>query len=258
MELKSTSLKIDWEQKKMLSRYWKDKIDVFDEMIRLNVRTPSYSERSTPSEENDEGDKGKIKLGHMNVDAKLLSNKPVSLQRGKKGSSAGIEPVICIEGSDAVCYPNKEARKGRKVALNLGVLRRIEQCKVLAESIDSLHSKTDRQDGTPSPHHWRAGFPDLRPFTAPWGSRSRTRYSQERTVKSAGVCPAAVRLVGPSTDSDSNDRPQSSRLSDSRTPTGAGPTSLTVATAKRLTSFHKTAAEKSHLSTGGSSPDNNR
>ena len=258
MELKSASLKIEGEQKKMLTRYWKDKIDVFDDMIRLNVRTPTYSGRASPGEENEEDHSGRINLGHMKVDAKLLSNKPISLQRGKKGVSAGIEPVICVEGSDAVCYPNKEARKGRKVALSLGVLRRMEQCKALTESIDSIHSKADRDQGAPSPYHWRTGALGQRPFTAP--GRMRAKSGQRSGVKSAGVRPEATAVVGPSADNGSDDRLQNSRNSSSRRPTSGekgssgadvGPASLTMATAKRLTSVNSVSTEKRLLSSSG-------
>ena len=251
IELKSASLRIEGEQKKMLTRYWKDKIDVFDDMIRLNVRTPTYSGRTSPGEDNKEENNGRINLGHMKVDAKLMSNKPMSLQRGKKGASAGIEPVICIEGSDAVCYPNKEARKGRKVALSLGVLRRMEQCKALTESIDSIHSSVDRDQGTPSPYHWRSGALGQRPFTAP--GRMRAKSGQKRGVKSAGVRPEATALVGPSVENDSDDRLQDNRKNNVRRPasgekglggSNVGSSSLTMATAKRLTSVGSVSTEK--------------
>ena len=256
MELKSASLRIEGEQKKMLTRYWKDKIDVFDDMIRLNVRTPTYSGRTSPGDDNKEYNSGRISLGHMKVDSKLMSNKPISLQRGKKGASAGVEPVICIEGSDAVCYPNKEARKGRKVALGLGVLRRIEQCKAITESIDSIHAGIDRDHGTPSPHHWRTG---QRPFTAP--GRMRAKSGQRRGVKSAGVRPEATALVGPHVETNSDDRLENDTKNTAGRPTSGtsnvGPASLTMATAKRLTSVSSVSAERS-LSRPGSASTSKR
>jgi len=39
VELKFQETQIDRLQKKMLTRYWKDKISIFDEMIKLNVKT---------------------------------------------------------------------------------------------------------------------------------------------------------------------------------------------------------------------------
>jgi hypothetical protein len=139
MELRGTESKIDDLKKKMLTRYWKDKIGVFDEMIRLNVKTPSYDHERKANESVD-GD-NQMSLGPMSIDSKLLSNRPVTLQRGTKAGSR-IEPVINIEGTDAVCYPNKEAKRGRKVGLNLSVLRRMEQCKALEENIASIRCKS--------------------------------------------------------------------------------------------------------------------
>ena len=254
LELKTREIKIADEQKKMLTRYWKDKIDVFDDMIRLNVRTPTYSGRATPGMEGEED--GRITLGPMQVDAKLMSNKPISLQRGKKGVSSGLEPVISIEGSDAICYPNKEARKGRKVPLNPGVLRRIEQCKVLTESIDSLYNKTDRE--TPSPCNWRIGSSQRRPFTAPRGSTRRAKSGQKRNTKSAGigVRPAATSLVGPSETNDISGTPVGSTSGGRMTPvTPAGSTSLTMATAKRLASVSSVSTNKRLLSASSVSTD---
>ena len=259
LELKHTELKIEGEQKKMLTRYWKDKIDIFDDMIRLNVRTPTYTGRTTPGAEDEPNDNGRISLGPMQVDAKLMSNKPVSLQRGKKGSSAGLEPVICIEGSDAICYPNKEARKGRKVALNCGVLRRMEQCKAITDSIDSIQNKDYRDEETSSPYHWRAGHSSRRPFTAPRGNM-RGKSSQKRNAKSASVRPAATALVGPSDEKDN--KIADSNVVDRRTPTGGsrvssatGRTSLTVATAKRLAVDSAVPTNKRILSTSSVSTD---
>lgn len=139
LELKGTESKIDDLKKKMLTRYWKEKIGVFDEMIRLNVKTPSY-DHGRKATDSDDGD-NQMSLGPMSIDSKLLSNRPVTLQRGIKSGSR-IEPVINIEGTETVCYPNKEAKKGRKVGLNLSVLRRMEQCKALEENIASIRCKS--------------------------------------------------------------------------------------------------------------------
>ena len=237
LELKNTEFKIEGEQKKMLTRYWKDKIDVFDEMIRLNVRTPTYSGRDTPG--TDRESDGRITLGPMKIDAKLMSGKPMSLQRGKKGLSSGIEPVISIEGSDAVCYPNKEARKGRKVALNIGVLRRMEQCKALAESIESLHDKTERDYDTSSSPYWRDGLSPRRPFTAPRGGTRWGKSGQKRNAKSAGagVRPEATPLVGPAETNDISKPTEEPSTNRKKLASPAGPTSLTMSTAKRLASM---------------------
>ncbi|KAL4237802.1 hypothetical protein ACF0H5_002514 [Mactra antiquata] len=140
LELKGTELKIDNLKKKMLSQYWKDKISVFDEMIRLNVKTPSYDDERLAEDNNEHSEENKLSLGPMTIDAKLLSSKPITLQRGK--SCSRVEPIINIEGTDAVCYPNKEAKRGRKVELNQRVLRRIEQCKALEDSIAAIRCKS--------------------------------------------------------------------------------------------------------------------
>lgn len=139
-ELRGMELKIDNLKKKMLTQYWKDKISVFDEMIRLNVKTPTYDDERISGVECEQSDDNKLTLGPMTIDAKLLSSRPVTLQRGKTCSR--IEPVINIEGTEAVCYPNKEAKRGRKVELNQRVLRRIEQCKALEDNIAAIRIKS--------------------------------------------------------------------------------------------------------------------
>ena len=146
MELRGLENKIDVLQKKMLSRYWKEKISVFDDMIRLNVKTPSYDNERATSALGRTGGGEEIQsmaLGPMSIDSKLLSNRPVTLQKGNKNLGP-IQPVISIEGTDAVCYPNKEAKRGRKVGLGQGVLRRLEQCKTLEENIARCKSATRR------------------------------------------------------------------------------------------------------------------
>lgn len=201
VELKGMETKIDDLKKKMLTRYWKDKISVFDEMIRLNVKTPSYDfERS--KEENDDRD-NKLTLGPMAIDSKLLSGKPVSLQRGNKPGSR-IEPVINIEGTDAVCYPNKEAKRGRKVGLNLSVLRRMEQCKALEESIASIRCKSAarREDS----HTRRNALDFQRPKTAPkLSGKSKSLENENRP----GTSPAGISTEGRSAD-ETKRRPSTS------------------------------------------------
>ncbi|KAH3846001.1 uncharacterized protein LOC127873189 [Dreissena polymorpha] len=168
-ELRYQESKIDDLKKKMLSKYWKDKFSVFDEMIRLNVKTPSYSEERVNAYVTNDGkmtpsDKS-MTLGAMAIDSKLLSNRPVTLQKNLKPGTR-IEPIISIEGSDAVCYPNKEAKRGRKVLLNQRVLRRIEQCKALEESIASSRCKSARRDVSDVMYR-RNGSQVRRPKTAP-------------------------------------------------------------------------------------------
>ena len=174
VELKNVESKIDGMKKKMLTQYWKDKINIFDEMIRLNVKTPSY-ERDRSSE-GQEGD-NHMSLGPMNIDSKLLSNRPITLQRGTK-QGARMEPVISVEGTYAVCYPNKEARKGRRVGLNARVLRRMEQCKTLEDSIASIKNR-DRSLEYNNPY-------GLRPKTAPSKFSSRTPRKNRPATTAAG------------------------------------------------------------------------
>lgn len=169
-ELRRQESKIDDLKKKMLTKYWKDKFSVFDEMIRLNVKTPSFSEERVNACVAKDGkmtpppDKS-MTLGAMAIDSKLMSNRPVTLQKGLMPGTR-IEPIISIEGSDAVCYPNKEAKRGRKVGLNQRVLRRIEQCKAVEENIASARCKSARRDVSDVMYR-RNGSQVRRPKTAP-------------------------------------------------------------------------------------------
>lgn len=179
MELRNLENKIDDLQKKMLTRYWKEKISVFDDMIRLNVKTPSYDGERAMSAlgKPDDDDTQSMSLGPMSIDTKLLSNRPVTLQRGNKGGGR-IEPVINIEGTDAVCYPNKEAKRGRKVGLNQGVLRRLEQCRTLEENIASIRCKSASRRNENSLNLRRNGS-SRRPKTAPGKTTGKDPKSTE-------------------------------------------------------------------------------
>lgn len=188
MELRNLENKIDGLQKKMLTRYWKEKISVFDDMIRLNVKTPSYdSERATSAlgkaDGADDGSQS-MAMGAISIDTKLLSNRPVTLQKGNKGMGR-IEPIINIEGTDAVCYPNKEAKRGRKVGLNLGVLRRLEQCRVLEENIASIRCKSASRRDASSTEIRRSASVISRPKTAPGktSDKGKKRPETSRTEK---------------------------------------------------------------------------
>lgn len=182
MELRTLENKIDDLRKKMLTRYWKEKISVFDDMIRLNVKTPTYDgERAMSALGRADGaddDTQSMSLGPMSIDSKLLSSRPVTLQRGNKAGTR-IEPVINIEGTDAVCYPNKEAKRGRKVGLNQGVLRRLEQCKTLEENIASIRCKSARRREGSAIHMRRNGSPTRRPKTAPGKTSQGKKKTQE-------------------------------------------------------------------------------
>lgn len=182
LELKGRELQIDDLKKKMLTKYWKDKTSIFDDMIRLNVKTPSYDYERIPGANHDE-DKI-VTLGPMNIDSKLMSNKPVVLQRGLKAGER-IEPVINIEGTDAVCYPNKEAKKGRKVELNRSILRRIEQCKALEQSIASIRCKSAFRRETLQLMHSNAPAAP-RPNTAP-GLSDTSSPNDSRPLTSPGL-----------------------------------------------------------------------
>jgi len=174
--LRREESKIDDLKKKMLTKYWKDKIGVFDEMIRLNVKTPTYDcEHSGRSSSNS------MTMGSVAIDSKLLSGRPVTLQKGSKGASR-VEPVINIEGTDAVCYPNKEAKRGRRVELNKQTLRRIEQCKTLEDNIASIRVQSARRDvALPGwPQNVQNLHPDRRVRRVPNDRRSKTTVTSHR------------------------------------------------------------------------------
>ena len=166
--LRREESKIDDLKKKMLTKYWKDKIGVFDEMIRLNVKTPTYDcEHSGRSSSNS------MTMGSVAIDSKLLSGRPVTLQKGSKGASR-VEPVINIEGTDAVCYPNKEAKRGRRVELNKQTLRRIEQCKTLEDNIASIRVQSARRDVADVNFRNAAWLAAKRPKSAPRPSSKKS------------------------------------------------------------------------------------
>lgn len=154
--LRSYELRMDDIKRKAINRIWKTKFDLLDELVLINVKTPHCRDSKTDPEEN------RIDLTRMCVDDKLFSSKPISF--GHKRPKTPIAPVIEVKGTEAVCYPNPEAKRGRHVVLDRRTLRRfeaakahtaallnIDQCKIQREA-----SKSDRH---PSSLH--------RPFTAP-------------------------------------------------------------------------------------------
>ncbi|KAK3597145.1 hypothetical protein CHS0354_038068 [Potamilus streckersoni] len=200
LQLKGIALHIDDEQKRVITKYWKDKFDLFDEMIKLYVRTPTYKRSSIDKEPGDKCDNGEIRMGGVNIDSKLLSGKPVSLQkRGRGRGSAHMEPIISIVGKDAICYPTNEAKRGRKVELTTKEARRIAQVKNISANLDNIViQKSSRPPTSPSNLYHIQRFPAQRPFTAPVrtkSSKSGERTRNSKSVKSAGVKPKASAIT---------------------------------------------------------------
>ena len=149
-KLKETEMKIDESRKRALIKYWKDKFDILDDLVLLNVKTSRYSKKKTeqlkddslPEEEADgqaDDSSGKIRLSEMQMDSKLLTNKPMTIGKGKEPGL--LKPVIEIVGSDAICYPNSEAKRGRTVRLNYTTRRRLEAAKHHEQALVSLEEK---------------------------------------------------------------------------------------------------------------------
>ncbi|KAL3873792.1 hypothetical protein ACJMK2_036877 [Sinanodonta woodiana] len=195
LQLKVIGLHIDDEQKRVITKYWKDKFDLFDEMIKLYVRTPTYKKSNMDKQPGDKCVTGEIRMGGVNIDSKLLSGKPVSLQKTGRGrGSAPMEPIISIVGKDAICYPTNEAKRGRKVELTTKEARRMAQVKNISVNLDNIEfQKSSRPPTSPSNLYHIQRLPARRPFTAP--GRTKSSQSGERTkdssksAKRAGVKP---------------------------------------------------------------------
>lgn len=132
--LRSYELRIDDNRRKAINRIWKTKFDLLDELVLINVKTPHCQNNITDTTEN------RVDLKRMHLDDKLFSSKPISF--GHKKSKTPMSPVIEVEGTEAVCYPNPEAKRGRHVMLDRRTLRRIEAAK--AHTTTLLNIDQDR------------------------------------------------------------------------------------------------------------------
>ncbi|VDI06491.1 Hypothetical predicted protein [Mytilus galloprovincialis] len=157
--LKVYEHRIDDSRRKAINRIWKTKFELLDELVLLNVKTPECHGKRPGT--------GEIRVGlkNMTLDDKLFSSKPVSF--GCKKSKTPVAPVIEVNGKEAVCYPNPEARRGRHVLLDKKTSRRIESAKVHTTALYNIDRDRIQREKTQNDLRRRNPRNFCRPFTAP-------------------------------------------------------------------------------------------
>lgn len=185
LRLREQEDKIDDERKRVMSKFWKDKYDILDDLVQINVKTPTYNKSTGSSSGSDKKGDHKIQLGNMNFDGKLLTGVPMTLKKKKREPEQRVEPVISIVGTEAICYPNSESKRGRRVKLDTRTTRTLEAAKAHEQTLETLSmQKYTRVQEKPNPFHIRNSQKYVgmngRPFTAP---RLRRRRSPIRRIR---------------------------------------------------------------------------
>lgn len=158
--LKVYELRIDGFRKKAINRIWKTKFDLLDELVLLHVKTPECKlEKTKTSSIN------RVDLRSMSLDAKLFSSKPVSF--GYTKSKTPMAPVIEVNGTEAVCYPNPDAKRGRHVQLDKRTSMRIEAAKVHTTALYNIDQDRIHREKSIHEMKSRNSRRFSRPFTAP-------------------------------------------------------------------------------------------
>lgn len=156
--LKVYELRIDGFRKKAINRIWKTKFDLLDELVLLHVKTPECKLEKTSSS-------NRVDLRSMSLDDKLFSSKPVSF--GYKKSKTPMAPVIEVNGTEAVCYPNPDAKRGRHVQLDKRTSMRIEAAKVHTTALYNIDQDRIQREKSIYEKQSRNSRRFSRPFTAP-------------------------------------------------------------------------------------------
>lgn len=189
VRLREQEDRIDDERRRVMSKFWKDKYDILDDLVQINVKTPTYNKFSGSSMSADKKDGHNIQLGNMNFDGKLLTGVPLTLKKKKQDHELRVEPVICVIGTEAICYPNSESKRGRRIKLDTRTTRTLEAAKAHEQTLETLSKqKYTRVQEKPNPFHIRNSQKYVclngRPFTAP---RPRRVKSPIRKIRRPGT-----------------------------------------------------------------------
>lgn len=177
-KLKEAEQKIDHSKRRMLLKFWKEKYDLMDDLVLLHVKTPVFVAPSKASSLRPlSSSRTRIEIQNVCLDSKLLTNKPTTTGRMRPVYSSS--PVIDIQGEDAVCYPNKQAKHGRAVHMNYPLRRRLEVAKQLEKSLITLELRKDCRSQPAEKYNRNTGWNALRPKTT---GRLRTKGEFISTV----------------------------------------------------------------------------
>lgn len=124
--------RIDAMQRRMLGRVWKEKEDLLNEFIKINVRTPTGSAGSRH-----------IELKQMAVDPRLVL--PMDGKARCLKHQAVIVPVITIDGRGATLYPKKGAKHGRHIELTSKVFERMHKANNISSNLEYIASGSRRK-----------------------------------------------------------------------------------------------------------------
>lgn len=177
--LREQEVRLDVQQRKSITKMWQEKYNLLDELVQINVRTPRY-QPTTQGGTDDTPEANTVSLGKVNIDAKLFATKPTSVGGKAKLQAERIKvaPLIDVVGTEAICYPNSEAKKGRHVPLPYQTSRRLEAVKSHHTALDNLRTQKGSRYTTNKPNLFHVQKPKLDGIHRPVTTIGRSRVTQ--------------------------------------------------------------------------------
>ncbi|OWF37104.1 hypothetical protein KP79_PYT09795 [Mizuhopecten yessoensis] len=178
--LREKEVRLETQQRKAITKMWQEKYNLLDELVQINVRTPRYQPSADDNNTDDTPDTNTISLGEVKIDAKLFATKPTSIGGKAKLQAERIKvaPVIDVVGTEAICYPNSEAKKGRRVLLPYQTSRRMEAVRSHHIALDNLRSQKGSRHWIVKPNLFHVQKPKIDVMHRPVTTVARPRVHQ--------------------------------------------------------------------------------